>query len=201
MPTQAAPVDQLGRALDATGDLIAGVRDDQWSNPTPCPDWNVRALVNHLVFGHRMFTGIIRGDQPPAPEDLAELRASDHLGDDPLKAYRDGAAALQAAFNQPNALERVVQAPIGTVPGAAVLQMRITEALVHGWDLAHATGQPARLPDDLAEESLGFAQRQLGADVSRAGRFGEPQAVAADAPAIDRLAAHLGRVMPRMVAD
>ena len=101
-----------------------------------------------------MFASALRGEPPPAPEDLKRLRETDQLGDDPVKAYREAADDLQAAFRQPGALESAVQVPVGTVPGAVALHLRITEALVHGWDLARATGQAARLPDDLAEEEL-----------------------------------------------
>jgi uncharacterized protein (TIGR03086 family) len=91
-------------------------------------------------------------------------------------------------------LERVFQAPVGPAPGAVLLDPRITEILVHGWDLARATGQPARLPDDLAEEALAFACSQRAPDVPRTGHpFGPAQPVADDSPAIDRLAAYLGR--------
>lgn len=190
MPTT-TPIDQLARALDATAPLIAGVGSDQWSNPTPCPEWNVRTLVNHLVSGNRMFAGILRGEPL---ERLRQLRESDQLGDDPAGAYREAGADLQAAFSQPHVMERIFQAPVGSVPGVVLLHLRITELLVHGWDLARATGQPARLPEDLAEEELSFAQGQQAPDVPRTGHpFGPVQPVAADAPAIDRLAAYLGR--------
>lgn len=190
----AAPVDRLVQALDATEALIAAVGDDQWPNPTPCPEWNVRALVNHLVFGNRMFAAILRGEPASELENLRRLHDIDQLGDNPLEAYREAGAALQAAFSQPGVLERVFQAPIGPAPGAVLLHLRITELLVHGWDLAHAIEQPARLPDDVAEEELAFASGQRAPDVPRTGHpFGPVQPVAGDALAIDRLAAYLGR--------
>ncbi len=189
-----APVDRLVLALDVTEALIAAVGNDQWPNPTPCPEWNVRALVNHLVFGNRMFAAILRGEPASELENLRRLRDIDQLGDNPVEAYREAGAALQAAFSQPGVLERVFQAPIGPAPGAVLLHLRITELLVHGWDLAHAIGQPARLPEDLAEEELAFASGQRAPDVPRTGHpFGPVQPVTGDAPAIDRLAAHLGR--------
>ncbi len=190
----AAPVDRLVLALDATEALIAAVGNDQWSNPTPCPAWNVRALVNHLVFGNRMFAAILRDEPASELENLRRTRDVDQLGDHPVEAYRETGAALRSAFGQPGVLERVFQASIGPAPGAVLLHLRITELLVHGWDLAHAIGQPARLPDDVAEEELAFASGQRAPDVPRTGHpFGPVQPVAGDAPAIDRLAAYLGR--------
>jgi uncharacterized protein (TIGR03086 family) len=73
------------------------------------------------------------------------------------------------------------------------LDLRITEVLVHGWDLARATGQPATFPDDLAEQELAFSRAKLADIPSDRSPFAPPQPVAEDAPAIDRLAACLGR--------
>jgi uncharacterized protein (TIGR03086 family) len=75
------------------------------------------------------------------------------------------------------------------------LQIRLYDLLAHGWDLAQATQIPARLPEDIAERALAFAQAQLSTQ-SRTGRFSEPQPVEEPAPAIDRLAAFLGRPVP-----
>src|SRR6266566_1617066 len=70
-------------------------------------------------------------------------------------------AALQAAFGRPGALERTYRGPLGTATGAERLQIRLYDLLAHGWDLAQATGQPAGLPDDLADQSLAFVRTQL----------------------------------------
>jgi uncharacterized protein (TIGR03086 family) len=191
--TDTPSLDQLARALAATDALIVGVDDDQWSNPTPCPDWNVRDLVNHLVFGNQLFAGLMRGEPLPPIDELKRLRTIDRLGDDPIKAYRDAGASMVAAFSEPGALERTYIAPIGPAPGSVLLNVRITEALVHGWDIAQATGQPARLPDDLAEHVLAFSRWQLEDRLPRTGRFADAQSVVEGAPAIERLVAYLGR--------
>ncbi|MGH3936463.1 MAG: TIGR03086 family metal-binding protein [Pseudonocardiaceae bacterium] len=178
-------VEQLTRALSAVDHLIVGIRDDQWSAPTPCTDWTVHDLVNHLVGVNLVFAALLRGQTPP------ELGA-DHLGDNPAGAYRDSGVAAQAAFDQPGVLERTYQGPRGAASGAERLHVRIVDLLAHGWDLARATGQPAELPEELAEQALAFSQTQL-ATMPRTGRFGPAQTVADDAPAIDRLVAFLGR--------
>lgn len=187
MTTTHSPLAQLATALDATGALVAAVRTDQWSAPTPCADWSVRELLNHLVGGNAAFAAILTGRTPPD-------RAADHLGDDPAAAYRAAGEALRAAFDEPGVLERVVSVPIGPVPGRVALHLRITEILVHGWDVATATGQPTTgLPADLAEHELVFSRGKLG-DLPPGRRpFAPSQAVTDHAPAIDRLAALLGR--------
>jgi uncharacterized protein (TIGR03086 family) len=183
--TAGPSVEQLSRALSAVGDLIEGVRQEQWSATTPCTDWTVRELVNHLVGMNLVFTALLSDQAPPE-------RGADRLGDDPVGAYRASGSALAAAFDRPGVLERSYQGPLGAATGRDRLQIRLYDLLTHGWDLAQATGQPAGLPNDLAEQALEFARRQLSGQ-PRTGRFAPAQAVSDDAPAIDRLAAFLGR--------
>ena len=179
-------VEQLSRAFTAVGELIARVRPEQWSAPTPCTDWTVRRLVDHLIGMNRVFTALLAGEPPP------QRPAADHVERDPAGTYRDSAARLLAEFELPGALERGYGGPLGAATGAERLQIRLYDLLAHGWDLARATGQPAELPDDVAEQSLKFVRVQLTED-ARPGRFGPAQPVAGDAPAIERLVAFLGR--------
>src|SRR5260370_8001843 len=72
----AGPAGLLARALDATGDLVAGVRDDQWDAPTPCTGWNVRDLVNHVVGGNLAFASLLRGRPPSRPRPPHPLAAA-----------------------------------------------------------------------------------------------------------------------------
>jgi uncharacterized protein (TIGR03086 family) len=190
---QEQPHQRLGRALSAASGLVAGVQADQWSTTTPCENWDVRALVNHIVMGNELFVGVLNGGATPTLPELLALRDADHLGPDPVSAFEQSSAALQASFAQPGALEGTYWSPMGEGPGAMLLAMRLMETLVHGWDLAIATCQPVgALPADLAQQSLGYARERM-ATVPRAGRFGEPQDAPDDSPAIDQLAAYLGR--------
>jgi uncharacterized protein (TIGR03086 family) len=180
------PVGQLSAALETTGQLIASVRTDQWSEPTPCSQWNVRDLVGHLVAGNALFARALGSSEPEPDREAGQ-------DDDLLPAYRASAAALAGAFEQPGVLEKIVTVPFGTVPGFVALHLRITEVLVHGWDLARATGQPATFADDVAKQELAFSRKALGDVPPDRSPFAPPQPVADDAPAIDRLAACLGR--------
>lgn len=189
----ASPVEGLARALDATDKLVAGVRNEQWTALTPCTEWTVRDLVNHLVGGNQLFAVILRGQTSPSPAALRQRQGLDHLGDDPVGAYRAAGEALLGAFSEPGVLAQVVTVPIGAVPGIAALNLRVVEVLVHGWDLAQATGQPTRFPEDLVEQALDFTHANLAALPPGRSPFAPPQQVAADAAPIDRLAALLGR--------
>lgn len=85
---------------------------------------------------------------------------------------------------------------MGSAPGAVLVQVRIGELLVHGWDLAHATGEPPALPTDLAEQQLGLWQARLGDGPRDGTPIGPAQPVTDDAPIFDRLAAYFGRAVP-----
>lgn len=186
-----APTDDLAHALDAAGTLVAGVRADQWDRPTPCPDWDVRALVTHLVLGHRLFAGVLTGGAPVDNGALAPT-ASGALDPDPVAAHREAAELLLTAFGRPGVLETVVEVPFGAVPGAVAASLRTVETLVHGDDLARATGQHTAFADGVAERALAFTAAALPT-VPPGGPFAPPRPVADDAPPMDRLVALLGR--------
>jgi uncharacterized protein (TIGR03086 family) len=184
VPTPADAPAQLARALAATEAVVAGVRAEQWASPTGCPGWTVRDLVDHLVGGTRHVAAALTGETPP--EEPADV--------DPLTGYRQAGDALLAAVAEPGVFEKVVTVPAGTVPVPVALHLRLTELLVHGWDLARATGQPTTgLPADLAEQELAFSRVQLGRIPPDRSPFAPPQPIGESAPAIDRLAALLGR--------
>lgn len=186
-----SPITRLASAVPVTGHLVGDLDPGQWELPTPCPDWTVRQLVNHLVLGHRRFAAALTGGTPPAPD-------ADLLGGDPASAYASSAEAMLAAFRADGALDSPVSIPAGTLPGRVACELRVVEALVHGWDLARATGRTLEFPAELVEESIAFSRVQRERLPADRTPFGPSQPVADDAPPLDRLAALLGRdVSPR----
>lgn len=192
--TEPPVVAALHQALDGMGELVAGVRPDQWTAPSTCPEWDVRALVDHVVFGNRAFAGILTGQPGPPQGDIRAGRDRDPAGIDPETDWRSSVDELLEAFRAPGVLGRTFRSPLGEMPGAGLAGLRLTETLVHGWDLARSTGQRPPFADGPARAALDFTLRQLppGADRS-AFPFAPLQPVPDDAPALDRLAAHLGR--------
>jgi uncharacterized protein (TIGR03086 family) len=189
LPT-VATVEQFDSVQAAVQPLVAAVGSDQWSAPTPCADWDVRALVTHLVGGNRVFAAAIRG----VPLDEARtVLAGDLLGDDAAAAYADAAAEVATAFRGLDGLERPVTIPFGTVPAAVALHLRIAEALVHGWDLARATGRTVSFPDDVVEQEIAFSREFLPRVPPDRAPFGPSRPVPDDAAPLDRLVALLGR--------
>ena len=191
---ESSDVRALQDVLDGMGELVAGVRPEQWAAPSTCADWDVRDLVNHVVFGNRSFTGILTGRAGPPQDQIRTMRDQDQLGDDPVVAWRDSAADLLVAFGAPGVLEQTFRSPLGPMPGAGLARLRLVETLVHGWDLARSTGQRPPFADAPAGAALDFTLRQLPPEADRSAlAFAPPQPVPAGAPALDRLAAHLGR--------
>ena len=186
--TDSVITEDLARASAAMTDLLDKVADDQWTAPTPCDDWDVRGVVDHLVGLNLVFAAMLAGD--PMPD-----RDADRLGDDPAAAWRTAVAALQAAAELPGVLDKRQSSPLGESTGRDRLRWRIADLLTHAWDLRQATGITTELPDDLVEQALAFAEEQLPKQ-SRAGRFAEPHPIDDDAPALDRLAAFTGRTVP-----
>ena len=182
-----SPVELLAAALDEAGRLAEGIRQDQWDAPTPCAEWSVRDLTRHLVAGNRLFARAVREDLPPAAP----------VEQDRYAALRESADELVSAFTAPGALDRVVVVPFGRVPGIVALHLRLVEALVHGWDLASATGQVPRFDDESAERGLEFSRAKLSEVPADRSPFGPPQPVDPQAPVLDRLAALLGRAVPQ----
>jgi uncharacterized protein (TIGR03086 family) len=174
------PIQQLAVASEQLALLIARVADEQWSSPTPCADWNVRDLVEHICESAARFVEILR------PGELPDSVVS-------ADGYRANARELVAALREPGVLEKSYVVPVGTVPGAVVVHLRLTETLVHGWDLAQATGQETRFDDRVAEQELAFTESALSIVPTDRKPFASPQPVANSATALDRLAALLGR--------
>lgn len=190
------PVDQLATALACTGTVIDAIGADQWRSPTPCTDWNVTQLVEHLATGNAGFEAVLR-HQDPTPS-----ATGGRAENGPAVAYRQSIAGLVDAFRSPGVMDRLVTVPFGTVPGAVAANLRLTEVLVHGWDLAQATGHPISVfPEHLAEAALAFTRASLGAIPPGRSPFAPPQPVAAGAPAIVRLAACLGRPVPSPIRE
>jgi uncharacterized protein (TIGR03086 family) len=169
--------------------IIAGIAPEQLDAATPCADWDVRALLNHLIGGNRMFLAMARDE--PMPD-----RGQDFIGADPLASFRASVADLTEAFGAPGFAERTITAMwFGEVPGVAIVGMRRNEFLLHGWDLAAATGQ-AR---DFDAEVVAAADAGLRARAIPRGSghmFDEEQPAPPGASAVDALAAYTGRRLP-----
>lgn len=181
------------RAIASTAEIVKGTTASQLGAPTPCAEWDVRALLNHVIGTLWLADGLFADQEPRYLMVPGGLPSADLAGHDPVAAYAEASSSALASAGAGDALTRVHVTPLGEMPGPALAGFTTLDILMHGWDLAKATGQPADLDGRLAAHVLQFAEQTLAAPESRASRIGPPIAVAADAPVTERLAAFLGR--------
>ena len=141
------------RAVEEFDARVRAVGDDQWELPTPCSDWNVRQLVNHLVYENRWTVPLMEGSTIAAVGDRYE---GDLLGDDPKAAWRESSTEAGAAVQADGALERIVDLSSGPTPATEYVSQLFADHLIHAWDLARAVGADEGLDPELVEACAGW---------------------------------------------
>jgi uncharacterized protein (TIGR03086 family) len=181
------PLDQLREAHVVFLEVLSNVRPEQMSLSTPDDEWDVRALINHVVLGNLWAAENVKTGSAPRP-------SGDIIGErEPLQAYTASTDAMMASFEELGALSRMVTMPFGEMPAAGLAGFRFVDLVVHAWDLAKATGQDTDFAPELCEAALAMSRQRM-ANVDRTNMpFKDEVAVPADAPAADRLAGFLGR--------
>ena len=166
------------RAVDEWLRRVAAVGDGQWQRPTPCTDWDVRALVNHVV-GEELWTRpLVEGS---TVEEVGDRFAGDVLGDAPGDVAARAAADAAAAMDEKGPGGGLVHLSFGETPIGEYAMQLTADHLVHGWDLAAATDQDraldAGLVDAVGEWFQGMEElyRGAGAVGPRVGAGGDAQ--------------------------
>ncbi len=184
---------QFRRAADAFGARVHGVADDRWAASTPCSDWDVRALVNHLVYEMRWCVPLLAGR---TVAEVGDRFDGDLLGDDPVGRWDSAAQEAVAAVDGEGAMDRTVHLSFGDFPGREYVMQLFADLVIHGWDLGVATGQDARLDPDLVDAcAVWFAGVADG--YRQAGAVGPRLDVPNDADPQERLLAAFGRSADR----
>jgi uncharacterized protein (TIGR03086 family) len=182
----------MERVISETNRIIGGITPEQLDAPTPCGDWDVRALLNHVTGGADMFAECVN-EGGISDERTAELTGTDRLGDDYRGAFASAAQRSLDAFGAPGAAEKVVTLPFGTMPAGIALNIAIFDVTVHAWDLAKATGQNTDLDPLAVDPALAVGTAMISDEMRAGGLFGPAVSVPDDAPSSDRLAAFAGR--------
>jgi uncharacterized protein (TIGR03086 family) len=165
-------------ALEEADRHVGRIGPDQWTNATPCDEWDVRTLLNHVVDTQRYFVDAARGKEasPPSPN------PPDVVGDDPVGAFERARSDTFTTFSQPGVIDK-------TGPS---LGIAFSDLLLHTWDLAKATGQDTTMPDGLADAAYGLIHGKV-TEEQRKGLFKPEVQVGADASPQQRLLAYTGR--------
>ncbi len=178
-------LDALGESFDEARKVVGGVGPDQYGAPTPCTEWDVRALLAHMV---GVLTNMERGVTGAALlPDVNGITLDDDV------ASQFGAAADRAlAAWRTNGLDGEVNVGAGAMPAALAASINLVDTTAHTWDLARATGQSAQLPDALATTTLQVAEGFVDGVREFAG-ISAAVAVDASASPTEKFAAYMGR--------
>lgn len=166
------------------------MRVDELSNRTPCADYDVRALLGHVVgVLHKLTRVGTGGDARDLPDVI------DGIADDGwASAFTRARSEVERVWADDDKLDRMVELPWATLPGRDALEAYTHEFTAHSWDLAHATRRLAELDPDLAAQALeAFSKFAPPEDRSEQGPFSPVVPVPDDADLYTRLAAYLGR--------
>ena len=182
-------VSLFGRAVDEFARRVEKVGTDHWRSPTPDDDWDVRALVNHIVVEDLWAPPLLHG---LTLAEVGDRFDGDHLGDAPLGSWRRASTEAVAAVGEDGALDRIVHVSFGDIPGSEYVSQLTCDHVIHAWDLARAIGADERLDRELVEFAYGYLAPKADGWRS-AGVFGPRVEVPADADRQTVLLALSGR--------
>lgn len=180
--TASDPVMLFERATARAAAVMAGVTTGQLAGPTPCVDWDVQQLMDHMVGGTDYLLTALAGEVPPA---LAGRCVED---------YTRGLEQLSIGLRDPGSLDRLCMSPLGFEwPVTQAVAGTFMDALIHTWDLATATGQDASLDPELVEACIAMFLPDMPERGRAGGLVGPAVVLPDDASAQDRLLAAMGR--------
>ena len=181
----------MKQVIASTNKVVKGTEPSQLGLPSPCSEWSVRDVINHITGGATMFAVCV--EEGSVPDDLlGQLMGGDNLGDDFVGAWESAAARAIAAFEAPGALEKNVKLPFGEMPAGVAVNIAVFDVLTHAADIASATHQTI---DDTAliETVLGVGQQMIGPELRVPGIFDPEQQAPEGATPTVRLLAFAGR--------
>lgn len=183
------PTEQLSYILPTVSSVVDRIQVMQMNDPTPCDKFTVHDILDHMMVLGGTFTYWFRGDDAP------ELKPPGVYGWVPAKEFREVMDDLLAAVKSPGALERTIESPMGAMSGESFARLVALDGLLHGWDLATATGQRFAVPPAVIDAVAAFATEALTDDLRDGDTFKHPTQPGPSAGPIDRIAAFSGRIV------
>ena len=176
------------RATDSSLRFVTGIRRDQWHNATPCTEWDVRVLVNHITSENLWIAELF---SRKTMEDVGDSLDGDLLGDDPIGSYRSSIEKAKSTISR-QTLDASYVLSFGEATGWEYISQIFMDQLVHGWDVAMGVGEDSQLEEELVVAAIPVAE-DLVAFVGQGSVFGYKQQLGPDAAPQTRLLGIVGR--------
>lgn len=184
-------VDLLRRAVGETTRLVDNITPAQLADPTPCTEWTIRDLINHVTGGSTMFA--VSAEQGSVPDEMVgQLMGGDNLGEDYKGSLAAATRRALAAFDDPGMADKTVKLPFGEMPASVALNIAVFDVTTHAADLARATGQSVE-DSALLDAALAIGKQMVGPELRQPGVFDAEQSATSGASAAERLLAFAGR--------
>jgi uncharacterized protein (TIGR03086 family) len=177
--------ERIERATAFAQEKVERVQPDDLSNATPCTEFDVRALLNHLIGNLGLLATVAKGEKAERPQ-------GDQFEADPAAAYSRRREELLSAIGVPGVFDRDWVMPFGTLAGTLMANIAFMEHLTHGWDVAKATAQDTTIPAELVVECT-EAATAIGDMLRMPGVCGPPVDVPDSASVEDKFIAFMGR--------
>jgi len=177
------------RSTEEFDTRVRQISEDQWTLPTPCTEWNVRDLVNHLVNEDRWAKPLFDGK---TIAEVGDALDGDLLGDAPKNVWSDARSEAVAAITAEGAMDRIVHVSFGDIPGSEYTMQLLVDHVIHAWDLARAIG----VDEDLDPELVQLCYKVLAPQeqmLRGSGVYGDRVEVPKDASLQTKLLALVGR--------
>lgn len=183
------PIEQLAAILPSLKDTVEHIDAAQLTNPTPCDEFTVHDVIDHMMVGAATFAHAFRGTTPP------ELTAPAVYGRVPTAEFDETMDELLDALRSPGAMKRTIESPFGPMPAPDFARFVAFDGLIHGWDLTVSTGAPFQVPNSVIDAVDAFARAAITDEMRDGQAFCAPTEPPVLGSKLDRLAAFSGRTV------
>lgn len=183
------PTEQLSYILPTVSRLVDHIEPAQLDDPTPCSEFSVHDVLDHMLVLGGTFAFEFRGEEAPA------IHPPDTNGRVPAAEFRKTMDDLLDAVKSPGAMQRTVSSRVGEMPGESFARLVAFDGLVHGWDLASSTGQDYQLPPAVVAAVDEFARAAITDELRDGDTFKAATSAPADATRLEQLVAFSGRTL------
>ena len=184
-------IELMKQVIANTDKVVKGTDPSQLGLPSPCTEWTVRDVINHITGGSTIFAVCV--EEGSVPDDLlGKLMSGDNLGSDYVGAWEAASSRAVAAFEATGALDKMVKLPFGEMPAGIALNIAVFDVLTHAADIASATNQTIE-DTALVETALEVGHQMISPDLRVPGVFDPEQPAPEGATPTVRLLALAGR--------